>query len=206
MIAGFRDPMRALLFTLGGAVLAWLWVDANRVVAVGVVLVVFVVAGGLQKYGEDRAALDPEQSLRMMETRLVSIGVLTAATSALGIVITIELATDATGYEKQITTVVSGALVAFVSGVTYTADKVDAAVGKYIAAVFQAAYPRKGQARDTTKDPKHVRELDPGSIAERALASSHAFGLTDWSYDKRHKRIEYLIEYLIEDLKAQERH
>lgn len=194
MIAGSRDPVRALLFTLGGAFLAWLWVEVSPAAAVGVVVFVFVVSLGIQKYGEGRVVPDPKQALQLLETRLVSIGVLTAATSALGIVITVELATDATGYEKQITAVVSGALVAFVSGVTYTSDKVDAAVGKYIAGIFRAAYPRRGQPRDISKDPKVVRELDPGSLAERVLASNQAFGLTDWSSENRHKRIEYLVE------------
>lgn len=191
MLAGFRDSLRALLFTLGGAFLAWLWVEVSEVLAIVVLLLVFVVSVALQKAGEGVVTSDPDRALRLMETRLVSIGVLTAASGALGIIITVEMATDAIGYDKQFVTVVSGALVAFIAGITYTADKADAAVGKYIAKVFMAAYVREGNMGGE-EAPKRQKELKAGSIEERALGTKHAYGLTDWSYENRRLRLDYL--------------
>jgi hypothetical protein len=191
MLAGFRDPLRALLFTLGGAFLAWLWVDVSEILALVLLVLVFVVALSLQKIGEGVVTTAPDLALRLMETRLVSIGVLTAASGALGIIITVEMATDATGYDKQFATVVSGALVAFIAGITFTADKADAAVGKYIAKVFMAAYVREG-AKGGKGAPKRQKELKAGSIEERALGTKHAYGLTDWSYENRRLRLDYL--------------
>jgi len=117
----------------------------------------------------------------------VSIGVLTAAAGALGIIITVELATDAKGYEGELATVVGGALVAFFAGITYTAEKVDEAVGSYIASAFQSVYVRQGQK----SKPDQV-ELVVGSDAHLAVMSSTAFGLTDWSAKNRRKRLDYL--------------
>ena len=118
---------------------------------------------------------------------MVSIGAPTAAAGALGIIITVELASDAGGYEEKLATVISGALVAFLTGITYTADKVDAAVGKYIAGVFQLVYVREGNRTD-----RRQVELEVGSDAHLAVMSSNAFGLTDWTAENRHKRLDYL--------------
>lgn len=212
MFAGLRDPLRAMLFTVGGALLAWLWtrnyaaaddvfapiaevvrsifgdsVKVGPTIAIALVAVVLIASLALSGLGKSQVGLNDKRAMTLMETRLVSIGVLTAAGAALGIIASVELATDVGGYREKLASVVSGAIVSFLAGVTYTADKVDAAVGKYIAAEFQAVYAQSANHRKRAT-------VDSGSDAQRAIMSSQAFGLVDWTRDNRQARIGYLTE------------
>lgn len=188
LISGLVDPVRALLFTIGGAAIAWLWSGVGVEVALGVVVALFLLTFGVQKLGENLVATKPEFGMKLMETRVATIGILTAATGAVAIILTVELASEsAAGYQKELLSVVSAALVAFITGVSVSPDKADAAVGKYIMNVFQSRY-----ASEDFAQPGQVA-LKTGSDAQRAIMSSAAFGLTDWTLDNRRERIQYLV-------------
>lgn len=142
----------------------------------------------LTKLGESLVGSNDSLAMHLMETRLIGIGAMTAALGALGIIIGVELAvpTDATGYSKELLTTVSAALVAFVAGLSVTAEKADAAVGDYIKDVFQRVYAREDKAK------KGQVRLRRGSDAHFAVMSSAAFGLSGWTHDDRWARLEYL--------------
>lgn len=187
LIAGLADPLRVLLFTAGGAALAWVGVKQGWWLSVILVVAILGVSLLVQAVGESKVTTDPMRALTLMETRAASIGVLTAAAGALGIVLTVELASgDAEGFDKELASTVSAALVAFVSAVTLTADKTDAAVGKYIQGVFQSKHARDDRATEGQV------ALEKGSDAHLAIMSSAAFGLTDWTSENRRTRIKYL--------------
>lgn len=187
LLAGLAAPVRVLLFTAGGAALAWLGVNLGWGFSAAIVAMILIASLAVQAVGQSKATTDPTRALKLMETRLVSIGVLTAASGALGILLTVELASgDAKGFDKELASTVSAALVAFVSAITVTADKTDSAVGKYIQGVFQSKYAREDAAK-----PGQVA-LKKGSDAHLAIMSSAAFGLTDWGLENRRTRIKYL--------------
>ena len=187
LLSGLAEPLRVLLFTGGGAGLAWLGAQHGWVLSVVVVVAMLVVSLAVQAVGESLATTDPQRALRLMETRALSIGVLTAAAGALGIVLTVQLTlADARGLDKELASTVCAALVAFVSAITVTAEKTDAAVGQYVRGVFQSKYAREGAA-----EPGQVA-LTKGSDAHLAIMSSAAFGLTSWNAEDRRTRIKYL--------------
>lgn len=189
MIASFIDPLRALLFALGGAGLAWVWTQVSPWAALGIVAVIFIVSWVLSKVGEGYVGTDDRRAMRLMETRVVTLGIVTAAAGAIGILIAVQLAAPegTAALTTKVLATVSGALVAFVTSLFVDADKADAAVGAYIAKVFQAGYVREGHGA-----PGLV-ELKVGSDAHLAVMSSTAFGLTDWTRENRRERLRYLL-------------
>jgi hypothetical protein len=200
MIESLAEPLRALLFTAGGAGLAWLWYQVSPLAAAGAIGGLFLVAVAVQKYGEHLVPTRPRAALTLMETRIAAIAALTAALGAAGIVLTVALATPPgtpTSTEKVIGAA-SGALVAFLAAVGVSAKDADEAVGNYIRDQFQAVYVREGTKSNPPKDSTRRQvdrmvELKTGSPAHRAIHTSIEFGLTDWSASNRRKRIDTLL-------------
>lgn len=191
MLNTLAKPLRALVFSAGGAALAWLWFSVGWLMPVILVALVVGVSLGLQAYGKSLVPTDPQRALDYLESRALGIAAITAAFGAVGIVLAVVLATpdsvpDST---KEIVSTLSAAIVAFLTGVTISADEADDQVGEYVKEQFQAVYVRKS-AQAT---PKQV-QLVPYSTAHRAIHSSQDFGLTDWGKSNRRKRIEYLVK------------
>lgn len=191
MLNTLAKPVRALVFSLGGAALAWLQFRMGWWTPVLLVALVVGVSLGLQAYGKSLVPTDPQRALDYLESRAIGIAAITAAFGAVGIVVAVVLTTpdsiaDST---KEIVSTLSAAVVAFLTGVAISADEADDQVGEYVKEQFQAVYVR----RSATATPKQV-QLVPYSTAHRAIHSSQDFGLTDWSKTNRRKRIEYLVK------------
>ncbi len=140
--ATLRTPLTALLLGGGGALLAWLWYSVAPWAPIVVVGGLTVTAVVVQKVGERTVAANPKRGLALMETRVFSIGALTALAGAVAIVVAVQLAAPegATESTKQILTTLSTALVGFVSALVISADDVDNAVGDYVKSHFQRVY------------------------------------------------------------------
>lgn len=191
MLNTLAKPLRALVFSAGGAALAWLWFNVAWWLPLILVAAVVGASLGLQAYGKSLVPTDPAKALDYLESRAFGIAATTAAFGAVGIVVAVALTTPDSMAEstKQVISTLSAAVVAFLAGVSISADEGDEEVGEYVKEQFQAVYVRKGPKAT----PRQV-QLVPHSAAHRAIHTSLDFGLTDWGKANRRKRIEYLVK------------
>jgi hypothetical protein len=193
MLSTFSTPLRTALFALGGAALAWLWYDVNKALPVVIVLLILVLVGGLQSYASRCVTTQPMRALRLMETRVLGIGVASAAGAALVIIVGVELVAGK-GVDsslKAIVTAATAALSAFITGMTISGEDVDGKIGDYVQSQFQARFTMEGQ-----KDGAGRVALPKGSDALYSVFTFHEHGWTDWSKSTREKRVTVLDAYV----------
>jgi hypothetical protein len=207
-------PIRALVFALSGAVLAWLWYNVNVLIPIAAVVFVWIVGVLMEKYGVSRLPDHPVQALRWLEYRVIAIAALTAAAAAVAIVLGVEVAApgkaegDAAEIAAQkeaikaIVSSVGAALAAFVAALAIKAEDADEDIGSRVQGYFFAAY-----GEDETSPPRHVFTSRPRRENGRillprespgllAVYDDHYRNLTDWTRKNRVKRAEIVEKYL----------
>ena len=92
MFAVLAQPVRALLFTLGGALLAWLGSSVSLWASVAVAVAVFLLGLAVSGIGRRLVGTNDRLAMRLMETRILSVAALTATLGAVGILVAVELA------------------------------------------------------------------------------------------------------------------
>lgn len=191
MLNTLAKPLRALVFSAGGAALAWLWFNVGWWAPLIAVALVVGASLALQEAGKRLVPVDPERALSYLESRAVGIAAITAAFGAAGIVCTVALTTPDTMVTstKEIISTLSAAIVAFLSGVAIPSDEADEEIGEHVRELFQSVY-----VRQSDKPTPGKVQLITGSTAHRAIQSSLDFGLNDWSRANRRKRIELLVK------------
>lgn len=192
MLNTLGPPLRSLGFAAGGAAIAWAWFTLGWWPPVLVVAALFAVAVAVQKRGERLVATAPARALQLMETRIVAVAVLTAASGALALVVTVALVAPAGAAKstEELLGAVTAAIVAFLSSLFVSADDADDQVGEYIRVRFQSVYVGSGPR---AAQPGQV-VLRRGSVAHRAVMTSLDYGLVDWSRKNRRRRIDYLVK------------
>jgi hypothetical protein len=189
-------PLRTVLFTLSGVGLAWSWYNTNKLIPVAFLAAVWVLAWSSQLRGTAKLPGKPELAVKWLEYRVVGIAAVTAATSALVVIVGVEIAAPEGGdpATKEIVTAVSSALVAFITAVAVKEDDLDNSIGEYIKSKFEAAYPVAAAAEPRVVGKTIQLPLD--SAGTTAVYSTMAGGIVDWSRVNRRKRAKNLAAYL----------
>jgi hypothetical protein len=199
-MSALMTPLRTVLFTLFGVGLAWLWYhtdNAYKLIPVASVGVVLLAAWLSQRYGTARLPREPEAAVKWLEYRVLGIAAVTAAASALAVIVGIEIAAPDGGdpATKGIVTAVSSALVAFITAIAVKEEDVDSSIGDYVKSKFEAAYP--AAATNAPKVVGKTIQLPLDSAGTTAVYSSMAGGIVDWSRANRRRRAKNLADYLV---------
>jgi hypothetical protein len=193
MLGPITTPLRTLLFASGGAGLAWLWYHWGHWQTALIVVLVWAVLVVVQYVAVQRITTKPMLALRLFELRLLGIAIVSAATAAAVIVVTVSLAAPegADTATKEMITAATAALTAFISGIAVAAKDADESIGDLVEEQFQSKFVR-------APDPAGAgqTQLPAGSDAEKAVFTSYEYGWTDWSKKVRLERVTELDKYL----------
>jgi hypothetical protein len=197
-------PLWGVVFALGGAGLAWVWHFYSWLLAVAIAFGIAGLGLMLEAIGRQMARTAPRRAIPWLECWAISVGAMTAAAAAIGILIGVNLTVDGalatdTGSvkldkntTKAIVAAVATSLAAFVTSLSVTSEKVDTALGGRIRKTFQEFF--KGPGTPAADVPRGGRILPAGSEGLRAVYS--LFDPPDWDHDNRRLRAERLQEHL----------
>lgn len=191
MISALTIPLRALIFTASGILLAVGWYRWSRLYIVIAVLVILAVLGGIQAYGRMQIRTNPVRALKFLESRAISIAIASALFGAAGTILGIQFAApDGTAEpDKALITAGVTALTAFISAVAITAETLDKSVGEYVMTQFRTRFENDGVPNTTI--------FARGSMGEIALYTKYFGGWTDWSASNRAARAKALEGALV---------
>src|SRR4051812_8423117 len=118
-------PVRALVFTFLGLLVAFGWYRWSRFAVVVLVSVALLALASIQLLAKSKIVHNPVGALRMLETRTLSIAAMTALLGAIATVVGIEMAAP-DGTSEPNKTLIGGAvaaITAFISSISITEDK-----------------------------------------------------------------------------------
>lgn len=211
MKALLSTPVLTFLFAMGGVGLAYLQLIGYLWIAVLIVIVLLGVGIILGETGRNRLPRHPVSAVRFFEGRMIAIAAVTASAAAVAIFIGLwvvspgskETDTAAVAAAKDevkaIVAAVSAALIAFITALVTQASDIDASIGSWVQARFEAAYPAEtGNTPLATGRQPELRGdtilLPSGSDGLNAVYGSITF--PDWSRDNRLSRAKTLQQYL----------
>jgi len=195
-------PLRALLVSMTGVLLAWAWFhDASWWVLPNVRWLIapclaLALAGlGLEKVGIAVLPWYPRLALWLMESWIITPAVIAAITAAVAVIVAVNLSVSdtATKETKQLAGALSSGIVGFLTSafISWSGDQNDSTVSNRIRTNFQT----KGKFKRRSTGPAveaGVRYFKASSRGERLVFSEEFEGITGWGLSARWTRAERL--------------
>jgi hypothetical protein len=201
-LAPLRTPVIALLGSLAGAFLTWLWFDEHELSAIVSVVVVLIVGLARLKVGAALLPGRPVGAVRYMNQTLIAYVVMLAVAAAAAIVVTVALIaqTDAGEETKKLLSAVTTVLTTFLGAFVIAGDKSDSVLGEAIKKEFYEAYGRddKGQAQGGRWfDSRNKRLFPIDSDGVNALYGEGWHDIAGWDSKARMECAKAIAQYMV---------
>lgn len=190
-------PFRALLVSLVGVGLAWLWFNDLGWLAVLASVAVLVAGRLLEGIGRYLLPDYPLWGLRFMELWVITPAMFAAVSAGAIVVLAVQLSVPDTAStaEKELMSSLAAGITGFLTAgfVSWSGDQKDSPVADRIKNNFQEKYKRGTAGQTGNKGIKYFKADSPG---ERFVYSEEFRGTSGWGRSARLKRARGIADEL----------